>query len=232
MGKSDEINLLEAKISTVEQDIDHVIAEIVAVESEIKLEKQREPLDKTTLLQLRKKEEQLRKKKEQLHKKEEQLRLQAPTGMYVCVFSLRYYIYHSLRCPFLTSISCIAVSASTTIKGLGKAIREVPFVPVHIGDSRDVSIRHATLPPSLQWFFVIEGSSELVIRPCYETVWDVVKSTYLVFLAEIKKGNVPPYYRRILIVGNPGIGKTASMNYHIAMALRENYPVLVETRDD
>ena len=52
----------------------------------------------------------------------------------------------------------------------------------------------------------------------------------MAFLAEVKKGKVPDY-RRILIVGNPGIGKTASMNYYIAMALRENYPVLIETRD-
>ena len=70
----------------------------------------------------------------------------------------------------------------------------------------------------------------MIIRPCYDTVWDVIKSTYLAFLAEVKKGKVPDY-RRILIVGNPGIGKTASMNYYIAMALRENYPVLIETRD-
>jgi hypothetical protein len=51
-----------------------VDAAINNIESEIKIEKLRDPCDKESLQRLYKKEEQLRKKEEQLRKEKEQLR--------------------------------------------------------------------------------------------------------------------------------------------------------------
>ena len=73
-SEGDEISPIESKIIAVEHDIMKVNAAINGIESEIKIEKQRDPCDKESLQRLYKKEEQLRKKEEQLRKKEEQLR--------------------------------------------------------------------------------------------------------------------------------------------------------------
>jgi len=73
-SEGDEISPIESKIIAVEHDIMKVDAAINDIESEIKIEKLRDPCDKESLQRLYKKEEQLRKKEEQLRKKEEQLR--------------------------------------------------------------------------------------------------------------------------------------------------------------
>ncbi len=66
--------MISPKIIAVEHDIMKVDAAINDIESEIKIEKLRDPCDKESLQRLYKEKEQLRKEKEQLRKKEEQLR--------------------------------------------------------------------------------------------------------------------------------------------------------------
>ena len=73
-SEGDEISPIESKIIAVEHDIMKVDAAINDIESEIKIEKLRDPCDKESLQRLYKEKEQLRKEKEQLRKKEEQLR--------------------------------------------------------------------------------------------------------------------------------------------------------------
>ena len=73
-SEGDEISPIESKIIAVEHDIMKVDAAINGIESEIKIEKQRDPCDKESLQRLYKEKGQLRKEKEQLRKKEEQLR--------------------------------------------------------------------------------------------------------------------------------------------------------------
>ena len=73
-SEGDVIGPIETKIIAVEHDIMKVDAAINNIESEIKIEKLRDPCDKESLQRLYKKEEQLRKKEEQLRNEKEQLR--------------------------------------------------------------------------------------------------------------------------------------------------------------
>jgi len=91
-SEGDEISPIESKIIAVEHDIMKVDAAINDIESEIKIEKLRDPCDKESLQRLYKKEEQLRNEKEQLRKKEElllkaSLSSKSSSGPY-----LRFYI--------------------------------------------------------------------------------------------------------------------------------------------
>eukprot|EP01097_Dermamoeba_algensis_P007890 TRINITY_DN5095_c0_g1_i5.p1 TRINITY_DN5095_c0_g1~~TRINITY_DN5095_c0_g1_i5.p1 ORF type:complete len:556 (-),score=82.98 TRINITY_DN5095_c0_g1_i5:1290-2957(-) len=89
--------------------------------------------------------------------------------------------------------------------------------------SEDPGVSVATLQEN-KWLCV--DSKHLFIRSCYPKLWAKMDSLYQNYLQQAKD-------RRkfsVLLLGNPGIGKTVSMNYFLMQALKKNYPVLFETR--
>ena len=84
--------MISPKIIAVEHDIMKVDAAINDIESEIKIEKLRDPCDKESLQRLYKKEEQLRNEKEQLRKKEELLLKASLSSKSSAGEYLRFYI--------------------------------------------------------------------------------------------------------------------------------------------
>lgn len=116
-----------------------------------------------------------------------------------------------------------------TKKGLGKVLREISINPFRLEGSSESLIGRATIPPGYEWFSLDE-SSELVVRSCYDLVWKEVERAFIDRISKRKEGKEASD-NRVLILGNSGIGKTASMNYYIIQALRKNYPVLIETRE-
>ena len=115
-----------------------------------------------------------------------------------------------------------------TIKGLGKALRDIEMYPFKCEDSSESFISSATLPQKFEWFS-LDHSKQLIVRPCYDLVWREIESEYLDFRYKLMNYKETKF-NRILVMGNSGIGKTVSMNYYIVQALRKNYPVLIETR--
>lgn len=80
----------------------------------------------------------------------------------------------------------------------------------------DPKVKSAFLPGG--WYTL--ESNNLFVRQCYETLWTEVRDAY-----NDQKNN-----RRVLILGNPGIGKTASLNYLLLCALKDGIRVLFESR--
>ena len=85
------------KINAVEHDIMKVDAAINGIESEIKIEKQRDPCDKESLQRLYKEKEQLRKKEEQLRNEKElllkaSLSSKSSSGQYLRFYISLFYI--------------------------------------------------------------------------------------------------------------------------------------------
>ena len=116
-------------------------------------------------------------------------------------------------------------SSVDTVKGLGKALREVNLAP--ISGPEEGNVRYADLGPFLG--FSTNDSSDIIIRDVYDTIWQEIEAAYLERVAA-RDQRLSTKFGRVLILGNSGIGKTASMNYYIMMAVRKGYPVLVETR--
>lgn len=108
--------------------------------------------------------------------------------------------------------------------GLGRAIRECVV-------SDDEPVRLATLDDDCSWFFC-DGEDVLAIRPVYSRIWERINLEYTIVqnYKKDKKANKKPDFRRCLLVGNSGIGKTMSMNYYILQAVQAGIPVVVETR--
>ena len=89
-------------------------------------------------------------------------------------------------------------------------------------------MKYASHESRHQWF-ALNNSRNLVVRKYYERIWTIILGTYSNRKLHLSN-NLGTEYERILIIGNPGIGKTVSMNYYIIMALKENIPVVIETR--
>ena len=89
----------------------------------------------------------------------------------------------------------------------------------------DTGMRRAKLKDGHEWLVV--DDPRLFIRTHYQTVWDRVEVERNNHLAALQKGTLQDW--RILVDGNPGIGKTTSMNYLLMMAVADNIPVLFET---
>jgi hypothetical protein len=87
-------------------------------------------------------------------------------------------------------------------------------------------VKVLSLPEGLEWPFV--DSRHLFVRNYFDPLWSEIKGVYY--------ENQPPtskfQTRRILVLGNSGIGKTAFLNYVLYQALQEGIPVLAETRED
>jgi hypothetical protein len=96
-----------------------------------------------------------------------------------------------------------------------KAIKSVAVTPIpwfpdewvqHLPEEereearKDPHMRIASLPDEFQWLLVI--SPNLFVRNCYNQMWQ-----------EIEKAFTTRTCNRVLILGNPGIGKTVSLNY-------------------
>ena len=76
----------------------------------------------------------------------------------------------------------------------------------------------------MHWLTI--SSQYLFVRQCYHELWEIINEHYLKY-RDNKHGVV---YHRILILGTPGIGKTAFLNFVLCCALNNRYPVLFETR--
>ena len=107
-----------------------------------------------------------------------------------------------------------------TKKGLAKVLREISIKPFRLEGSSESIISRATIPPGYEWFSLDE-SSDLVVRSCYDLVWKEIERAFIDRVSKRKEGKEAPD-NRVLILGNSGIGKTASMNYYIIQALRKN----------
>ena len=116
-----------------------------------------------------------------------------------------------------------------TKKGLGKVLREISIHPFRLDGSSESFIRRATLPPGFEWF-ALDSSRELIVRLCYDLVWQEIENAFLDWRSKRLVGKEIKY-NRVLILGNSGIGKTASLNFYIVQAVRKKYPVLIETRE-
>eukprot|EP01124_Arcella_intermedia_P009693 TRINITY_DN1632_c0_g1_i9.p1 TRINITY_DN1632_c0_g1~~TRINITY_DN1632_c0_g1_i9.p1 ORF type:complete len:526 (-),score=14.96 TRINITY_DN1632_c0_g1_i9:400-1977(-) len=84
---------------------------------------------------------------------------------------------------------------------------------------------YLTLPEGLSWPFV--DSEYLFVKEYYDRLWNIIKAEYDALQQPTAKVSA---LTRILGLGNPGIGKTAFLNYILYEAIKMGIPVLAETR--
>lgn len=87
----------------------------------------------------------------------------------------------------------------------------------------DPQVRVATLKGT-QWLAL--ESPHLFVRKCYDRLWDYIHDSFLDRLKSDKDRKLG--FERVLIRGNSGIGKTASLNYFLIRALQNGIRVLFE----
>ena len=93
------------------------------------------------------------------------------------------------------------------------------------GDASDnPNMRFAELPSQFEWLSL--DSTHLFIRNHYEHVWQHILKSLKPYIARDRK-NIK--HKRCLILGQPGIGKSASGNYFLKRGLDAGYRVLYET---
>jgi hypothetical protein len=90
------------------------------------------------------------------------------------------------------------------MKGLGKVLREISIHPFRLDGSSESFIRRATLPPGFEWF-ALDSSRELIVRLCYDLVWQEIENAFLDWRSKRLVGKEIKY-NRVLILGNSGIG--------------------------
>eukprot|EP01126_Amoeba_proteus_P040074 TRINITY_DN4257_c0_g2_i2.p1 TRINITY_DN4257_c0_g2~~TRINITY_DN4257_c0_g2_i2.p1 ORF type:complete len:655 (-),score=68.64 TRINITY_DN4257_c0_g2_i2:2520-4343(-) len=123
------------------------------------------------------------------------------------------------------AIETLKTSPSTAL--LLDAIKNATILPIPWNKpGPDPEVKVVTLD-GLMWLAL--ESSHLFVRKPYERLWDYIEESYYDRL----KPDSERQFRneRVLIRGNSGIGKTASLNYFLIRALQKGIPVLFETRN-
>lgn len=113
------------------------------------------------------------------------------------------------------------------MSGVAKAIRECSLIDP-TGNNGNSGLKIAVLPGIYAWPSV--GNNPLFVRTVHEVLWDTLKSFYQNH-RDRKRGEVDEF-QSILLKGQPGIGKTTSMDYLLMRALQENIPVIYETQTE
>lgn len=104
-------------------------------------------------------------------------------------------------------------------------IKECAIEPISWEGENDPHVCCMTLPEGMSWLTL--DSRHLFVRSRYADLWDEINSAFL----KRQDSRDSNRTRRVLLLGNTGIGKTAAINYFLRRALEAEYCVLVETRE-
>eukprot|EP00049_Salpingoeca_infusionum_P011876 m.209481 g.209481 ORF g.209481 m.209481 type:complete len:154 (+) comp15046_c0_seq2:633-1094(+) len=123
----------------------------------------------------------------------------------------------------------LAKTGPTVVEGFTKAIMECELQDFQwhsdVGDNPH--LRFAELPEPFAWLSLpFKSRHTLFIRHHYEHVWQHVLKSLKPY---IEGDEVHVEHERCLLLGQPGIGKSAAANYFLIRALQEGHSVLYET---